>query len=122
MSQITGCTMVRGKSHRLRQREKKRKRCEEEGGERKGVEMVAGGGKNFMPGMCVLADIQKYQKSSDLLIRRWPFARCCLKYTLMQYIISKTFYHFLVMFLTLKVISNLYSIYVIFPIICRLNN
>ena len=41
-------------------------------------------GKCFRPGLHALAKIGKYQKSSDLLIRRLPFVRYCLKYALMQ--------------------------------------
>ena len=39
---------------------------------------------HFRPGMCALTEIHKFQKSSDLLIRRLPFVRYYLKYNLMQ--------------------------------------
>ena len=56
----------------------------ERGRKRKEKGMEKRGGKQFWPGMHALAEIQMYQKSSDLLIRGLPFARYFLKYTLMQ--------------------------------------
>ena len=39
--------------------------------------------RHFRSGMCAQAEIHTNKKSSDLLIRRFPFVRYCLKYNSM---------------------------------------